>query len=238
MNQHELAQARHGAATKALDQFVHNGLKIGLGSGSTAGIFVRALGERVNRDGLRISATATSSGTTEIARLAGLELSNLNAIGELDVTVDGADEIDHNFNMIKGGGACLLWEKIVARSSKQVITICDETKIVATLGQFPLAVEVVQFGYQQTQRVIKSLLANLAAGNEISLRQVDGQPLITDSGNFILDCHCRQIADPSALENALNNIPGVVDNGLFTREASAMVVGRADGSATVTMRNS
>ena len=139
--------------------------------------------------------------------------------------------------MIKGGGACLLWEKIVAWDSKQVITICDENKVVAMLGRFPLPVEIVQFGYQQTQREIKDALATAALGTKISLRRSDGQPLVTDSGNFILDCHCQQIANPSALESALNSIPGVVDNGLFTREASAMLVGRADGSASVELRN-
>ena len=140
--------------------------------------------------------------------------------------------------MIKGGGACLLWEKIIAHASKQMICICDETKIVERLGSFPLPVEVVQFAWKQTERMVAgALVRHGIKGATITRRIRDGQPVVTDSGNFILDCHCGPvIADPAPLEIALNQIPGVVENGLFTREAAGMVVGCFDGTSYVKMR--
>ena len=140
--------------------------------------------------------------------------------------------------MIKGGGACLLWEKIIAHASKQMICICDETKIVDCLGSFPLPVEVVQFAWKQTERMVARTLADHGIKDApIRRRMRDGQPVVTDSGNFILDCHTGPvIADPAPLEIALNQIPGVVENGLFTREAAGMVVGCFDGTSYVKMR--
>lgn len=230
-------KAKVASGKAAIDEFVFEGMKIGLGSGTTSHLFVRSLGEYV-RDGLKITATTTSRSTTAVAREVGIEITDINEIDQLDLTIDGPDEIDHNFNMIKGGGACLLWEKIVAHASSKMITVCDETKLVETLGTFPLPVEVVQFGWVQTVRMITSVLErhNISAA-DIYQRQKDGAPVVTDSGNYIIDCKCGRIPDPAKLEIALNMIPGVVENGLFTREADGMVIGYFDGTAKTIMKS-
>jgi ribose 5-phosphate isomerase A len=229
-------EAKKVAGRRVIDDFVRDGMKLGLGSGTTSHFFVRELGKRVAA-GLQLTCTTTSRSTNDVAREAGIKITDPNEIGEIDLTIDGPDEIDHNFNMIKGGGACLLWEKIIAHASKQMITICDETKLRDTLGKFPLPVEVVQFGWKQTERLVARTLAlHGIHGAKIERRSKDGQPVVTDSGNFILDCHCVVISRPGLLEIALNQIPGVVENGLFTREAVAMVVGRLDGTSFVRMR--
>ena len=233
----EQTEAKRVAARRVIEEFVRDGMKLGLGSGTTSHLFVRELGKLVT-DGLHVTCTTTSRSTSDVAREVGIELTDPNDIGELDLTVDGPDEIDHEFNMIKGGGACLLWEKIIAHASKRMICVCDETKIVDCLGTFPLPVEVVQFAWKQTQQRVEQVLA--AHGiNEVRIvrRQRDGEPVVTDSGHFILDCHCGAvIKDPAPLEIELNRIPGVVENGLFTREAVGMVVGCFDGSSQVLMR--
>ncbi len=230
-------EAKKVAGRRVIADFIHDGMKLGLGSGTTSHFFVRELGKHV-ANGLRLTCTTTSRSTNDVAREVGIEITDPNEIGELDLTVDGPDEIDHRFAMIKGGGACLLWEKIIAHASKQMICICDETKIVERLGSFPLPVEVVQFAWKQTERMVSRTLALHGIKQaRITRRMREGQPVVTDSGNFILDCHCGPvIADPAPLEIALNQIPGVVENGLFTREAAGMVVGCFDGSSHVTMR--
>ena len=230
-------EAKKVAGRRVIADFIHDGMKLGLGSGTTSHFFVRELGKHV-ANGLRLTCTTTSRSTNDVAREVGIEITDPNEIGELDLTVDGPDEIDHRFAMIKGGGACLLWEKIIAHASKQMICICDETKIVERLGSFPLPVEVVQFAWKQTERMVAgALVRHGIKGATITRRIRDGQPVVTDSGNFILDCHCGPvIADPAPLEIALNQIPGVVENGLFTREAVGMVVGCFDGTSHVTMR--
>ncbi|RCW78286.1 ribose 5-phosphate isomerase A [Paracoccus lutimaris] len=230
-------EAKKVAGRRVIADFIHDGMKLGLGSGTTSHFFVRELGKHV-AGGLRLTCTTTSRSTNDVAREVGIEITDPNEIGELDLTVDGPDEIDHRFAMIKGGGACLLWEKIIAHASKQMICICDETKIVERLGSFPLPVEVVQFAWKQTERMVAGALARHGIkGATITRRMRDGQPVVTDSGNFILDCHCGPvIADPAPLEIALNQIPGVVENGLFTREAAGMVVGCFDGTSYVKMR--
>lgn len=228
--------AKRAAGRKAIEEFVEGGMKLGLGSGTTSHFFVRELGKRV-ADGLQVTCTTTSRATNDVAREVGIRITDPNDIGEIDLTIDGPDEIDRNFNMIKGGGACLLWEKIVAHASKRMITICDETKIVETLGKFPLPVEVVQFGWKQTERMVARVLSEHGIVPQAIARRLDGgQPVVTDSGNFILDCRCGAIPEPAALEMALNQIPGVVENGLFTRESKGMVVGCFDGTAYVRMR--
>lgn len=228
--------AKRLAGVRAADEFVHNGMRLGLGSGTTSHFFVRELGARV-RAGLSIVAAATSRNTEAVAHEAGIKLTGINEIGRIDLTVDGPDEIDQGLRMIKGGGACLLWEKIVAHASRRMITICDETKIVKVLGGFPLPVEVVQFGHAQTKLRIAETLARADVGSvEVLRRERNGAAVLTDSGNFIFDCACRRIGDPAALEAALNLIPGVVENGLFTREADGMVIGRFDGTSAVVMR--
>jgi ribose 5-phosphate isomerase A len=230
-------EAKKVAGRRVIGDFVRDGMKLGLGSGTTSHFFVRELGKHV-ASGLKLTCTTTSRSTIDVAREVGIEITDPNDIGEIDLTIDGPDEIDRDFNMIKGGGACLLWEKIVAHASKRMICICDETKIVDRLGAFPLPVEVVQFAWRQTERQVQRILAeNGIEGAPIARRARDGQPVVTDSGNFILDCRCGVVPDPSRLEIELNRIPGVVENGIFTREAVGMVVGCLDGSSYVSMRN-
>ena len=230
-------EAKKVAGRRVIQEFIHDGMKLGLGSGTTSHFFVRELGQHVAR-GLQLTCTTTSRSTIAVAEEVGIKITDPNEIGELDLTVDGPDEIDRKFNMIKGGGACLLWEKIIAHASKRMICVTDETKIVDCLGKFPLPVEVVQFARKQTERMVARVLADHGIENaRIARRMRDGQPVVTDSGNFILDCHCGPvIADPAPLEVELNRIPGVVENGLFTREAVGMVVGCFDGTSHVTMR--
>ncbi|MFC2254214.1 ribose 5-phosphate isomerase A [Labrys portucalensis] len=230
-------EAKKVAGRRVIQEFVRDGMKLGLGSGTTSHFFVRELGKHVAA-GMKLTCTTTSRSTIDVARGVGIEITDPNDIGELDLTIDGPDEIDHKFNMIKGGGACLLWEKIVAHASRRMICICDETKIVDCLGGFPLPVEVVQFAWKQTERMVGRMLADHGIKDvRIERRVRDGQPVVTDSGNFILDCHCGPIiADPAPLELELNRIPGVVENGLFTREAVGMVVGCFDGTSYVKMR--
>jgi len=229
-------QAKQAAARRVIEEFVRDGMKLGLGSGTTSHFFVRELGQHVAR-GLRLQCTTTSRATTEVAREVGIPIMDANAIGTIDLTIDGPDEIDPQFNMIKGGGACLLWEKIIAHASARMITICDETKLVAQLGAFPLPVEVVQFGWQQTERQIALALHEHGIHQARIVRRLrNGAPVITDSGHYILDCHCTAISAPDVLEQRLNNIPGVVENGLFTRESSAMIVGKLDGSSYVQLK--
>ncbi|MCO4319179.1 ribose 5-phosphate isomerase A [Phyllobacterium sp. 21LDTY02-6] len=228
-------EAKKVAGRRVIEEFVHDGMKLGLGSGTTSHFFVRELGKHV-ANGMKLTCTTTSRSTIDVAREVGIAITDPNDIGELDLTIDGPDEIDRQFNMIKGGGACLLWEKIIAHASKRMITICDETKIVDSLGAFPLPVEVVQFAWKQSERMIARVLAEHGIQASIDRRMRDGQPVVTDSGNFILDCKCGVISNPRSLEIALNQIPGVVENGLFTRESAGMVVGCLDGSSYVKMR--
>ncbi|BDU37375.1 ribose 5-phosphate isomerase A [Vibrio nigripulchritudo] len=225
--------AKKLSGIRAIDEFVQDGMKLGLGSGTTSHFFVRELGKRV-AEGLKVTCTTTSRSTNEVAQSVGIEIIDPNQIGEIDLTIDGPDEIDRNFNMIKGGGACLLWEKIIAHASKRMITVCDESKIVETLGAFPLPIEVVQFGWKQTEQRISDVLNEHVGSHVKIIRRHQGEkPVITDSGHFILDCHCQAIPSPAVLETALNMIPGVVENGLFTRESNGMVVGRFDGTSFV-----
>lgn len=233
-SQQDIAKIAAGKAV--IEEFVFDGMKIGLGSGTTSHFFVRSLGERV-RDGLNITATTTSRSTSAVAASVGIEITDINGIGELDLTIDGPDEIDKKLRMIKGGGACLLWEKIVAHASKRMITICDQTKLVDCLGAFPLPVEVVQFGWKQTVRNIARELSSAGISDAlIQRRGKDENPVLTDSNNFIVDCNCGRIDEPEDLELRLNMIPGVVENGLFTREADGMVVGHFDRSTVTIMR--
>ena len=226
------------AGRKVIADFVRDGMTLGLGSGTTSHFFVRELGKHV-AEGLRLTCTTTSRATSDVAREVGIPLTDPNDIGVLDLTIDGPDEIDGQFNMIKGGGACLLWEKIIAHASRQMITICDETKIVASLGAFPLPVEVVQFAWKQSERKIRDVLSAHGVGAvHTTRRMANGTPVVTDSGHFILDCACQTIPDPAGLEQALNMIPGVVENGLFTRESVGMVVGSFDGTAQWRAKNS
>ena len=223
--------AKRAAGAAAIDRYVTSGMKLGLGSGSTSHWMVKTLGERV-RGGLDVVGVPTSTGTAEVAREAGVPLADLNDLGELDLTLDGADEIDRQLRMIKGGGACLLWEKIVATASKRMVALVDDKKVVDGLGAFPLPVEVVRFGWTATQRQIERLLAEHGLERaEVVIRGGPATPLLTDSGNVILDCRLGAIADPDGLTVGLNSIPGVVENGLFCGIADAALIGYPDGTA-------
>ena len=222
------AAARHAAA------LVETGMRVGLGTGSTAFWLVRRLGERVRDEGLRITAVPTSSRTAEQARSEGIAVVTLGEAGWLDLTIDGADEIDGEMALVKGGGGALLHEKIVAAASDRMVVIADASKEVATLGAFPLPVEVIPFGWEATRTLIARALAPLdVEGREVRLRMAGDAPFRTDEGNVILDLALGQIGDPEALSDRLNRVPGVVENGLFLGLCDSAVIGRTDGSVTL-----
>jgi ribose 5-phosphate isomerase A len=223
--------AKFNAAQAALE-YVKDGMVVGLGTGSTSAHFVRQLGERV-RQGLRVKGVPTSEATRNLAEQVGVPLLEISQVTSLDLDVDGADEIDPSFRLIKGGGGALLREKIVAAASKQMVVIADETKWVETLGEFPLPVEVTRFGFALTQeRVIEALRTSGCAGHHVELR-VSGkanEPVITDGGNYILDAHAKRIGDADALARALQAIAGVVEHGLFIGLAQTVILGKAKGA--------
>jgi ribose 5-phosphate isomerase A len=225
--------AKFVAARRAVD-FVENGMKVGLGTGSTAAWMVRCLGERVREEGLRVVGVPTSSRTAELARKVGITITTLDDAKWLDLTIDGADEFDSHLNLIKGGGAALLQEKIVATASDQMIVIADAAKEVAQLGAFPLPVEVIPFGWQTTKALIEETLVSLdVLGRDCSLRMNGQSPLVTDESNYIVDLHLKRIGNPRQLALVLNQIPGVVENGLFIDICDIVVIGHGDGRVTV-----
>ena len=223
--------AKFNAAQAALE-YVKDGMIVGLGTGSTSAHFVRLLGERV-RQGLRVKGVPTSEATRNLAEQAGVPLLDISQVASIDIDVDGADEIDPSFRLIKGGGGALLREKIVAAASKQMIVIADETKWVDTLGAFPLPVEVTRFGFALTaQRIREALRETECAGHEVVLR-VSGkanEPVITDGGNYIVDAHAVRIVDAETLAARLQAIPGVVEHGLFIGLATTAILGKAKGA--------
>ena len=210
------------AAYKAME-FVQDGQILGLGTGSTVHHFLTALGQRVQQ-GLRVRGVPTSQATAVYARQLGIPLLSNEEPWDIDVAVDGADQVDPHLNLIKGGGGALLREKIVAKAAQQFIVIVDQAKQVQSLGlHFPLPVEIVPFGWRTTQRHLENL------GWQSPLRQKAGQPFLTDNGNYIMDLHIPEIADPAALELSLNQIPGVVECGLFVMMTSLVITGTNDG---------
>ena len=219
-------------AGEAAAAHVEAGMIVGLGTGSTSAHFVRQLGERV-RQGLRVKGVPTSEATRNLAEQVGVSLLEISQVTAIDVDVDGADEVDPSFRLIKGGGGALLREKIVAAASKRMVVIADETKWVETLGAFPLPVEVTRFGFALTQeRVHEALRATGCEGDEVVLR-VSGkanEPVITDGGNYILDAHAKRIPDAEALGAALKRIAGVVEHGLFLGLAHTVILGKAKGA--------
>jgi ribose 5-phosphate isomerase A len=224
-------EAKRAAAAKAIEVFLQDGMTIGLGSGTTSRFFVRILGERV-KDGLRVIGVPSSKSTAELAQEVGVSLADLNDVEQLDLTIDGADEIDSQGRMIKGGGANLLWEKIVASASRKMVAIVDESKKVQKLGRFPLPIEVIPFAWRSTERHLQNLFKKAGYSDvRIDVRGGTEKPLTTDSGHYLLDCHLQAIADPESLALNLNQIPGVVEHGLFLRIATNAAVGRADGTA-------
>ncbi len=226
-------KAKFVAAKRAVE-FVEPGMRLGLGSGSTAAWMVRCLAERIRDEGLRVTGVPTSSRTAELAGELGVPLTTLDDAKWLDLTIDGADEFDRDLSLIKGGGAALLQEKIVATASDQMIVIADAAKEVANLGAFPLPVEVIPFGWQTTKALIEEILISMDVLNrEVTLRMNGDKPLLTDEANYILDLHLMRIGNPRQLSLALNQIPGLVENGLFIDICDIVVIGHADGRVTV-----
>ena len=221
------ATLKRVAAAKALE-YVEDGMKLGLGTGSTAEAFLEVLAQRV-RGGLTITGVATSNRTAEKARALGITIAELDQVGDLDLVVDGADETDGDLNLIKGGGGAHLIEKIVATAAKKMVVIADETKLVKKLGKFPLPVEVVQFGHATTARRVAKAAKALKRDITPVLRQKDGATFITDSGNYIYDCAFGSIANPAKLAIALSVIPGVVEHGLFVGIATTLILARSTG---------
>jgi ribose 5-phosphate isomerase A len=223
----DISALKHAAAARALD-YVKDGMKVGLGSGSTAEVFLDLLAARV-RAGLKIVGTPTSERTSDKAEALGIPLKDLDSLAPLDVVVDGADEADGNLNLIKGGGGALLREKIVAASAKCMVVIADDSKLVARLGAYPLPVEVVAFGHVTTASRIKAAAAALGYTMMPVLRTRDRRRYRTDSKNCIYDCGFGAITDAARLAAALSPIPGVVEHGLFVGLASVLVVAGTGG---------
>jgi ribose 5-phosphate isomerase A len=224
-----VSDALKRAAAERAAALVTDGMRVGLGTGSTAAHFVAILGERV-RGGLKIVGVPTSEATRAQAEREGIPLTTLDETPELDLTVDGADELDDALQLIKGGGAALLREKIVAAASRRMVVIADGSKHVKTLGRFPLPIEVVPFGLAATQRAVETVLRESGISGAVRLRTAPGgKPVVTDGGHFILDAHCEQIGHPDALAVALNAIPGVVEHGLFLGLATGAVLATEKG---------
>jgi len=221
------------AATHALS-LLKDGMRLGLGTGSTAAKFVDLVGHRVKQTGLQLLCVPTSEATRSRAERLGLKLSTLESTPFLDLTVDGADELDDDLRLIKGGGGALLREKIVATASERMVVIADASKRVDRLGRFPLPVEVVSFGLTATRHMVAVLAAEAGCEGDIALRLgKDGQPLVTDGGNLILDCAFGRIEDPEALDEALKLVPGVVENGLFLGIADMAIIAGPGGIVTL-----
>ena len=232
-------ELKRQAAARALEE-VRDGMKLGLGTGSTAKHFVDLLGERV-RAGLKVVGVPTSEATRIQALGCGVPLTTLDEVDRLDLTVDGADEIDPAFNLIKGGGGALLREKIVASASDRMIVIADDSKWVDTLGRYPLPVEVIPFGLAATRRAIGQAFAETGNSGQIMLRKgkeidKDGHVFVTDGGHWIVDAHLGRISDAPRLAGLLTAIPGVVEHGLFIGLANMVVLAGVQGIRVVERR--
>jgi ribose 5-phosphate isomerase A len=228
MGEHVL-NVKRLAAGKALEH-IRDGMILGLGTGSTAYWAIQGVGERVKK-GLKVRAVATSLQSEALAIEAGIPIVTFSDVDHIDLTIDGADEVNEQLSLIKGGGGALLREKIVASASAFYIIIVDESKLVSTLGQFPLPVEVAPFGWEMTRRRLEAL------GCTARLRtEKDGTVLLTDNSHYILDCSFGSIADPVDLHGKVNAITGVMENGLFVNMAKMVIAGCADGSVKVIER--
>jgi ribose 5-phosphate isomerase A len=222
----DLDALKQAAAHNAVE-YIKDGMVVGLGTGSTAKHMIIALGEKV-RAGMQVRGIPTSRDTAELAKTHGIPLIEAEHTWTLDVAIDGADQVDPQFNLIKGGGGALLKEKIVAASAKQFIVVVDYTKRVPVLGHpFPLPIEVVPFGWGNTAREIKALTMS-----DVVLRQRNGVPYNTEAGHLIVDVHLARIDNPRELEIHLNQIPGVVETGLFVGRTDLLIVGTPQGVET------
>ena len=218
-------------------KLVESGMKVGLGTGSTAYWLVHHLAERVRNEDLKFVGVPTSTQTRDQAEANGIQLTSMKEAGRLDITIDGADEFDQSMNLIKGGGGAHLQEKIVAFGSDLMVVIADESKRVKKLGKFPLPVEVLKFGSTSSQMKIEELLiARKYKDFNVKMRMDDDKPFITDEGNYIFDLKLNDIEDPRGLCSDLNMIPGVVENGLFIDVCSAVIVGYSDGTAEISWK--
>jgi ribose 5-phosphate isomerase A len=225
-------EQKRAAAARALD-FVRPGMRLGLGSGSTAYHFVDLLGERV-KAGLDVVGVPTSEATRAQAERLGIRLTTLDEMPELDLTVDGADEIAPDLTLIKGGGGALLREKIVAAASAKMLVIADRSKLVPQLGRFPLPIEIVPFGALATRRAVEAATAASGSPGPASLRPgKDGHPFVTDGGHWLFDAQLQRIADPKMLAKRLSAIPGVMEHGLFIGLAWTAIVAGPDGVALI-----
>jgi ribose 5-phosphate isomerase A len=228
MSATDLDALKRAVALKAVD-YVRDGMVVGLGTGSTAKHMVLALGEKV-KAGMRLRGVPTSRETAALAKQSGITLIDSDNRWVIDVAIDGADQVDPAFNLIKGGGGALLKEKIVAASAKQFIVLVDHTKLVPVLGgSFALPIEVIPFGWGSTAREIETLTKS-----RVMLRERNGAPFQTEAGNLIVDVHLSRIDQPRDLELALNQIPGVVETGLFVGRTDVLIVGTPNGTETHT----
>lgn len=229
MTTSEQADQLKRRAAEAAVGYVCHGQVVGLGTGSTAKYVVLALGEKV-RAGLAITGVPTSTETAELAKRQGIALLNNDEAWQIDVAIDGADQVDPQLNLIKGGGGALLREKIVAAATRQFIVVVDASKRVPALGgTFPLPIEVAVFGWRSTERQIQEVSDTFGYGGQVILREKGGQPFKTEAGNYILDLHVPRIDDPAGFETGLNEIPGVVETGLFVDRTDILIVGTPQG---------
>lgn len=219
-------------AARAALAHVENGMRLGIGTGSTAEEFVRLLAERV-ASGLKVIGVPTSERTAKLCRELGVPLSTLDETPQLDLTIDGADEIDAALSLIKGGGGALLREKIVAAASARMIVIADESKLVDTLGRFPLPIEVNRFGLKATETAVADAASRLGLSGPLTLRMTGGEPFVTDGGHLIIDASFGRIPDARALSDTLHAIPGVVEHGLFLGLADLAVIAGSTGIRTL-----
>src|SRR5580658_2572098 len=215
-------EAEKEAAGRAAAKLVFDGEVVGLGTGTTAYFTVIALGERL-KAGLKIIGIPTSVHTGDLARSVGIPLTTLDEHPEIDITIDGADEVDPKLRLIKGGGGALTREKVIASASKKMVVVADSSKVVATLGKFPLPVEVIAFA----RTVIERKITSLGGSPKLRLKS-DGSPFLTDNGNDILDCSFGEIDDPPGLAQVLSDTPGIVEHGLFIGLAKMALVGRGE----------
>ena len=224
-------QLKKAAAAKAVE-FVEDGMKLGIGTGSTANEFIRLLALRV-KEGLKVTGVATSERSEQLCRELGIPVASLDEMPSLDLDIDGADEIGPKMALVKGGGGALLREKIVAFASARMLVIADQSKLVKTLGAFPLPIEVNPFGLEATKLAIVDVAKSLGLSGNISLRVKNNKTFVTDGGHFILDASFSRISDPESLSNALFSIPGVVEHGLFLNLANKSVIAMANGEIKV-----